>query len=276
MLGPGATPMSTPVLGTDAITTALIYKPAEVEPVGAFAVLDSSEDPRLRDEQPARARPDLPDVEVGGEVTVVVNHLKSKGSAATRRRSRHRRRPGQLQPDAHGGRRGAGRLARHGPDRTGHGRPRADHRRPELVRQGGPDRRFRRPATPTCCSPSRASTPTRTSSTASSATSTTRWPAPVSRRRDRSRGVDDQRRRVAAARLQRRVQARRHRTPCAPPTRSARATTTRWSSASTSRRPTRRPPSSRSPRRPTFIFPPNNKVRTVTVDVVADGCRAAR
>ncbi|HEX6367181.1 MAG TPA: ExeM/NucH family extracellular endonuclease, partial [Agromyces sp.] len=74
--------ISTGKLGTDAITTALIYKPAEVEPVGDFAVLDSSVDPRF---DTTRNRPALAqtfmDLEAGGEVTVVVNHLKSKGSA---------------------------------------------------------------------------------------------------------------------------------------------------------------------------------------------------
>lgn len=67
-------------LGTDAITTALIYKPAEVAPVGAFAVLDSTVDPDFRaNNRPALAQT-FTDLESGGEVTVVVNHLKSKGS----------------------------------------------------------------------------------------------------------------------------------------------------------------------------------------------------
>ena len=67
-------------LGTDAITTALIYKPAEVAPVGPFAVLDSTVDPDFRaNNRPALAQT-FTDLEVGGEVTVVVNHLKSKGS----------------------------------------------------------------------------------------------------------------------------------------------------------------------------------------------------
>ncbi|HTH06337.1 MAG TPA: ExeM/NucH family extracellular endonuclease, partial [Ilumatobacteraceae bacterium] len=67
-------------LGTDAITTALIYKPAEVAPVGPFAVLDSTIDPDFAsNNRPALAQT-FTDLEVGGEVTVVVNHLKSKGS----------------------------------------------------------------------------------------------------------------------------------------------------------------------------------------------------
>lgn len=70
----------TGLLGTDAITTALIYKPAEVAPVGAFAVLDSSVDPEFRaNNRPALAQTFV-DLATGGEVTVVVNHLKSKGS----------------------------------------------------------------------------------------------------------------------------------------------------------------------------------------------------
>lgn len=67
-------------LGTDAITTAFIYKPAEVARVGDFATLDSSVDERFLDiQRPALAQTFI-DLETGGEVTVAVNHLKSKGS----------------------------------------------------------------------------------------------------------------------------------------------------------------------------------------------------
>jgi hypothetical protein len=74
--------ISTGPIGTDAITTALIYQPAEVTPVGDFAVLDSSVDPRFLDDlnRPALAQT-FEDLQAGGQVTVVVNHLKSKGSA---------------------------------------------------------------------------------------------------------------------------------------------------------------------------------------------------
>lgn len=74
--------ISTGVLGTDVITTALIYKPSAVTPVGDHAVLDSLVDPRFNDDanRPALAQT-FADVETGEEVTVVVNHLKSKGSA---------------------------------------------------------------------------------------------------------------------------------------------------------------------------------------------------
>jgi predicted extracellular nuclease len=73
--------IDTGVVGTDAITTAFIYKPAKVEPVGEFAVLDTSVDPRFLDDfnRPALAQTFV-DLGTGGDVTVVVNHLKSKGS----------------------------------------------------------------------------------------------------------------------------------------------------------------------------------------------------
>lgn len=69
-------------IGTDAITTALIYKPAAVTPVGDFAVLDSSVDPRFLDDfnRPALAQT-FQDKATGGMVTVTINHLKSKGSS---------------------------------------------------------------------------------------------------------------------------------------------------------------------------------------------------
>ncbi|WP_159603289.1 ExeM/NucH family extracellular endonuclease [Agromyces humi] len=81
-VGPGTYDfISTGPLGTDVITTALIYKPAEVAPAGEHAVLDSSVDPRFNTSfnRPALAQT-FTDLETGGEVTVVVNHLKSKGS----------------------------------------------------------------------------------------------------------------------------------------------------------------------------------------------------
>lgn len=69
-------------LGTDVITTALIYKPAEVSPTGDHAVLDESVDARWIDDhnRPALAQA-FTDLQTGGDVAVVVNHLKSKGSA---------------------------------------------------------------------------------------------------------------------------------------------------------------------------------------------------
>lgn len=74
--------ISTGKLGTDVITTALIYKPAEVAPIGPHAVLTEAADPRFNTDfnRPALAQT-FTDLQAGGEVTVVVNHLKSKGSA---------------------------------------------------------------------------------------------------------------------------------------------------------------------------------------------------
>ena len=71
--------VDTGVVGTDAIRVGIIYQPARVTPVGPYAVLDSSVDPRFLD---TKNRPSLAQTfERGGDrFTVVVNHLKSKGS----------------------------------------------------------------------------------------------------------------------------------------------------------------------------------------------------
>jgi predicted extracellular nuclease len=73
--------IDTGFIGTDVIKQAFIYKPASVTPVGAYAILDSSVDPRFLDDQ---NRPVLAQTfmqkNTGGIVTVAVNHLKSKGS----------------------------------------------------------------------------------------------------------------------------------------------------------------------------------------------------
>lgn len=83
MLGAGTYAyINTSVIGTDAIRVGLIYKPSKVAPVGAFQILDSSDDPRFID---TKSRPALAqtfeDLSNGARFTVVVNHLKSKGSA---------------------------------------------------------------------------------------------------------------------------------------------------------------------------------------------------
>ena len=56
-------------------------RPATVQPVGDYAILDSSVDPRFID---TRNRPALAqtfeEIATGARFTVVVNHLKSKGS----------------------------------------------------------------------------------------------------------------------------------------------------------------------------------------------------
>jgi predicted extracellular nuclease len=74
--------VATGAIGTDAIRVALLYKPAVVTPLGAFAVLDSSVNPLFND---TRNRPVLAQSFVenatGAVFTVAVNHLKSKGSS---------------------------------------------------------------------------------------------------------------------------------------------------------------------------------------------------
>ena len=72
--------VETGVIGTDVITTALLYKPASVTPHGAFQLMDESKDPRWLD---GLNRPGLTQSfrdAAGASFTVVVNHLKSKGS----------------------------------------------------------------------------------------------------------------------------------------------------------------------------------------------------
>ncbi|WP_256840001.1 ExeM/NucH family extracellular endonuclease [Ornithinimicrobium faecis] len=73
--------VATGTIGTDEITTAFIYQPAEVTPVGDFATLTTEDDPRFLD---GKNRPTLAqtfeEVATGEAVTVAVNHLKSKGS----------------------------------------------------------------------------------------------------------------------------------------------------------------------------------------------------
>jgi hypothetical protein len=73
--------IATGAIGGDAIRVALIYKPAAVSPLGDFAILDSSVDPRFLDDynRPTLAQSFL-DKSTGGVFTVAVNHLKSKGS----------------------------------------------------------------------------------------------------------------------------------------------------------------------------------------------------
>jgi uncharacterized protein len=73
--------IDTGVIGTDAIRVGLIYKPAKVTPVGPFKVLTSAVDPRFIDtkNRPALAQT-FEENATGARFTVVVNHLKSKGS----------------------------------------------------------------------------------------------------------------------------------------------------------------------------------------------------
>ena len=74
----------TGVLGTDEIKTAVIFKPAAVTPVGAFAALTDPAFTRPNGGTTQRNRPALAQTfrqsATGGVYTLVVNHLKSKGS----------------------------------------------------------------------------------------------------------------------------------------------------------------------------------------------------
>ncbi|MGZ8753954.1 MAG: ExeM/NucH family extracellular endonuclease, partial [Acidimicrobiia bacterium] len=67
--------------GSDAIRQAIIYKPASVTPVGGFATLDTSVDPRFLDDYNRPVIAQTFQENASGELfTVAVNHLKSKGS----------------------------------------------------------------------------------------------------------------------------------------------------------------------------------------------------
>jgi uncharacterized protein len=73
--------LNTGVIGTDEIKVAFIYKPATVSLLGNYAILDSTVDARFLDtkNRPALAQT-FQTTASGGIFTVVVNHLKSKGS----------------------------------------------------------------------------------------------------------------------------------------------------------------------------------------------------
>ena len=70
--------IDTGTIGSDVIKVGFIYQPAEATPVGDYAILDSSVDPRFDDDL---SRPALAQTFTGSGETfnVVVNHLKSKG-----------------------------------------------------------------------------------------------------------------------------------------------------------------------------------------------------
>ncbi|MCD4714741.1 MAG: ExeM/NucH family extracellular endonuclease, partial [Clostridiales bacterium] len=74
--------IATGAIGTDEIRVAMIYKPASVSPLGDYAILDSTVDPRFIDtlNRPTLAQTFMDD-STGGIFTVAINHLKSKGSA---------------------------------------------------------------------------------------------------------------------------------------------------------------------------------------------------
>ncbi|HET9221858.1 MAG TPA: ExeM/NucH family extracellular endonuclease, partial [Roseiflexaceae bacterium] len=73
--------IDTGTIGTDAIKVGIIYRPAVVTPVGSFQILDSTDDPRFID---TKSRPSLAQtfkvIATNAKFTVVINHLKSKGS----------------------------------------------------------------------------------------------------------------------------------------------------------------------------------------------------
>lgn len=67
-------------VGTDAVKPAFIYRAADALPVGGFAILDETVDPRF---DTSRQRPSIAQTfsdSNNGRVTVVVNHLRAKGS----------------------------------------------------------------------------------------------------------------------------------------------------------------------------------------------------
>ncbi len=79
---PGYDYIHTGTIGSDAIKVGMIYRPSVVTPVGDFKLLTSAVDPRFID---TKSRPSLAQTfevnATGARFTVVVNHLKSKGSA---------------------------------------------------------------------------------------------------------------------------------------------------------------------------------------------------
>jgi predicted extracellular nuclease len=73
--------IDTGIIGTDAIKVGLLYKSNVITPVGNFAILDNSFDADYADtsNRPALAQT-FQLLPAGDKITVVVNHLKSKGS----------------------------------------------------------------------------------------------------------------------------------------------------------------------------------------------------
>ena len=72
----------TGAIGTDAIKTAVIYRPANVTPIGTPAILDSTYNPLFLDtyNRPVLAVTFIDNLSEQG-FTVAVNHLKSKSSS---------------------------------------------------------------------------------------------------------------------------------------------------------------------------------------------------
>src|SRR5690606_32924108 len=82
LLGPGTyASIDTGVIGTDAIRVGILYKPGKVVPVGDFKIIDSSVDPLILEYKNKHSNGQtFEDISSGERFTVVVNHLKSKGS----------------------------------------------------------------------------------------------------------------------------------------------------------------------------------------------------
>lgn len=81
---PGYGYVDTGVIGSDAIRVGIIYKTSTVSPVGNYAVLDTQAFVNPRGAANDRNRPAVAqtfeEIATGARFTVVVNHLKSKGS----------------------------------------------------------------------------------------------------------------------------------------------------------------------------------------------------
>jgi predicted extracellular nuclease len=81
---PGYAYVDTGVTGSDAIRVGIIYRTDTVQPVGNPAVLDAQAFVNPRNAEDDRNRPAVAqtfeEIATGGRLTVVVNHLKSKGS----------------------------------------------------------------------------------------------------------------------------------------------------------------------------------------------------
>lgn len=72
--------INTGEVGTDAIKPAFIYRGDRTQPVGPFAILDETVDPRF---DTSRQRPSIAQTFVdgaNGKLTLIVNHLRAKGS----------------------------------------------------------------------------------------------------------------------------------------------------------------------------------------------------
>ena len=113
MLGAGSYDyIDTGVIGTDAIRVGLIYRPDVVTPVGPYAILDSTVDPRFID---TKSRPVLAQTFMENSTGERLHGRRQPPEVEglrlqRRRRSRCRRRPGQLQRHPHGRRTGTRRL----------------------------------------------------------------------------------------------------------------------------------------------------------------------